>query len=245
MEFLYGFNAVYAALSVNSGRALKRLLVFRSPRSNPKLKRSEAQVRQDVIMELAQSKHLTIQFASKEELSRFCPGRPHQNVILETSKIEVLKCDAGVSNGKNLMLFDVCDPQNLGSILRSALLFNIERVYLAGSCSMLSPIVAKASAGALEVLTSERKLSFVRDLRQFFGSTTVPKIASVCREKEPSPFRPQSEGLLVVGNEGDGLPRSVISQCSSTITLNSLSNEFVDSFNVSVATALLISKLFS
>lgn len=49
-----------------------------------------------------------------------------------------------------LLLVDIIDPQNLGSIIRSAAYFGVDNLYLTRGCSTLSPTVSKSSAGALE-----------------------------------------------------------------------------------------------
>jgi tRNA G18 (ribose-2'-O)-methylase SpoU len=170
----------------------------------------------------------------------------------------------------------VTDPQNLGAVLRSALLLGADGIALARGSSgpPLNGTVAKASAGALDVWRASGRLytcgggfsTWLRGAAEAGwmvlgasaaatgggggggGATALP-FASLART---------GPTVLVLGAEGRGLRASVLAACTHTVSID-LSRGLVDaaarsggaqcpvglveSLNVSVAAALLLSKL--
>ena len=103
-------------------------------------------------------------------------SRPHQNVVLKASKLEHLNIkkitdiaelqdDEKTDSGGKLYLFldGVTDPQNFGSILRSAMFFGIDGVIVnkKNACG-LTAAVSKVSSGALEFMPIYA-VKFVKD----------------------------------------------------------------------------------
>lgn len=247
IEHIYGFNPVLAAIKLQSRQRLLKLLVYHRPPENPKLTLSEGQAKMTHILKLAQENQIPVQYCSKREIEELAGDRPHQNILLQASSIKLPIAKNCPEEGKNLLLQSVRDPQNLGSILRTALLMSLDRVFLAGSCCPLSPVVAKASSGALEELTARRMLFEVSSISGFFKSknSSFPIIAAVCNKNVQEHDYPVNQGILLVGSEGKGLSESLLTRSTSNITIPMAKSEFVDSFNISVATGLLINKVFS
>lgn len=237
-----------AAIRLQSRQRLKKLFVYCRPPENAKLTPSEGQLKMTRIINAAREHNLPIQFCSKREIDEMAADRPHQNVILEASTVKLPKALKVPEKGKHVLLHNVRDPQNLGTILRTALLMSMDSVLLAGECSILTPVVAKASSGALEEYLAKRTLLSVGSLVDFFGDNrpaSFPIIAAVCQDGCLPPPTPSPNGLLLIGSEGRGLSESLISRASHKVTLPMARSEHVDSFNISVATALLINKVFS
>ncbi|XP_056362963.1 rRNA methyltransferase 1, mitochondrial isoform X2 [Oenanthe melanoleuca] len=96
-------------------------------------------------------------------LDALCRGRPHQGVCLEAAPLpfrslrdaeEPRPGDAESGSGRRLWLAleHIQDPMNLGALLRSAYFLGVDRVVATSTNSCpLTPIVSKASAGAMEV----------------------------------------------------------------------------------------------
>ena len=245
MEHLYGFNVVKAVLTCKSRQHINRLFVHCNLKDNPKLTKSALQTKVDQIIDLARLENIPIVHASKLELNRKAHDRPNQNMVLEATPAKICVSESGPVSGRNLLLHNVGDPQNLGSILRTCLLMNIDHIFLSGGCSQLSPVVAKASSGALEHYLRHKAISQVAGLTRFLESTRVPIMAAVCKGDPNSISTTNTTGLICVGSEGAGLPGAITSKATTLVTLPMARSDLVDSFNISVATALLINKLFS
>lgn len=98
------------------------------------------------------------------KLQKFTGSRPHQNVVLKCTKLDYLRLKRlsdieGLSQGPPkeglfyLFLDQITDPQNFGSILRSAMFIGVDGVIVnhKNACG-LTPTVSKVSSGALEFI---------------------------------------------------------------------------------------------
>ncbi|KAF6727192.1 rRNA methyltransferase 1, mitochondrial [Oryzias melastigma] len=113
--------------------------------------------REKQVCEEAHQRGVQVSRVSKKDLDRMSSGGVHQGVCLEASPLGYLTEDWAVSRGPStplwLVLERIQDPMNLGAILRSAYFLGVDRVIssLQHSCP-LSPVVSKASSGAMEVM---------------------------------------------------------------------------------------------
>ncbi|KAG1139929.1 hypothetical protein G6F37_009389 [Rhizopus arrhizus] len=129
-----------------------------------------------------------------------------------------------------IALDEVQDPQNFGSILRTAHFFDVDGVLVCSKNSApLSPTVSKVSSGAMEE-SNENGWDIV-------GAAAGAELDSFKTEVETKPT------ILVLGNEGVGLRTNIRNACNRFISIPSaLENQYngsVDSLNVGVATGVL------
>ncbi|KAL2913017.1 hypothetical protein HK105_207494 [Polyrhizophydium stewartii] len=182
-----------------------------------------------------------------------------------------------------LALDQIVDPQNLGAILRSAFFFGVDGVVVTERDSApFSPVASKASAGAMEAMqlfSTPNLTKFLTESAlngwQLLGTdiyaskaVTVPlhmfrSLAAAgaagpdaAGSRDPRrPLRPaDAPTLLVLGNEGRGMRRSVSRQCHHHLVIsqgpesvpevsNGITPTRVDSLNVSVAAGILLHEL--
>lgn len=169
-----------------------------------------------------------------------------------------------------LFLDGITDPQNAGSILRTAYYLGVDFVVLPESESArLGPVAAKASAGALDLLTiykTDHTLGFLDNARK--SGWNVVTTSSRVGEDELNATKAKHRSLLeskyieaqelpslmnsgpmlmVMGSEGAGVRTNIKFRSDYLVGLNkgrSEADEVVDSLNVGVAAGLLISKCF-
>jgi 21S rRNA (GM2251-2'-O)-methyltransferase len=181
-------------------------------------------------------------------------------VALEVSKFEppVISSpepENPTQNGNELIVFpvNILDPQNLGSIIRSATFYGCTGLVtsLKHSCDF-TPIVSKASAGSMEVFQNlfrtKSPLEFLRNAKsQGFqiigtglGTNNAPKNSNLeCH-------RNNNRSILLLGNEGSGLSSDILSLCDTNLVISPFlySNPIIlDSLNVGVATGILLDRL--
>ncbi|CAK7220463.1 hypothetical protein SBRCBS47491_004197 [Sporothrix bragantina] len=162
-----------------------------------------------------------------------------------------------------LLLDQVLDPGNLGAILRSASFLGVSAVAVSKhSSATLTSVALKASAGAAEAMalfSVETPETFLAESRRAGWKvyTAVPPpedagsgTSGVQRSgKKPvldldgiehtDPLKKDAI-ILVMGSEGEGLPRAIRRQADVEVTIaNRSGSNVVDSLNVSVATGLL------
>jgi tRNA G18 (ribose-2'-O)-methylase SpoU len=113
---------------------------------------------------MSSAKKIKTKYLVKGKLLKFTGQRPCQNVVLKVDKLahneirsirDVLDVDAKPEGKGRLILFldQVTDPQNFGSILRSAMFLGVDTVIVnkLNACG-LTPAVSKVSSGALEFM---------------------------------------------------------------------------------------------
>ncbi len=140
---------------------------------------------------------------------------------------------------KYLLLDHVSDPGNVGSILRTALAFQVDFVVLSLNCvDIYNDKVIRGSQGAIF------QCKFVyEDLNQvlfYLKQNHIPSYASVLDSKSISlvSVNELSSYALIVGNEGSGISKDIIKQADYHIKIDHSSA--IDSLNVSVATAIML-----
>lgn len=169
-----------------------------------------------------------------------------------------------------LLLDGITDPMNVGSILRTAYYLGVDFVVLPESDSArLGPVVAKASAGALDLLTiykTDHTLSLLDNARK--SGWNVVTTSSRVSEDELNATKAKHRALLenkyiealelpvlmntapmlmVMGSEGAGVRTNIKFRSDYLVGLDKgrvEADEVVDSLNVGVAAALLIRKCF-
>lgn len=157
-----------------------------------------------------------------------------------------------------IYLDEISDPHNVGAILRSAYFLGVDFVVFSErNCAPLSPVVAKASSGALEFLDLfkiEKPLSFFEETSKN-GWKLISTVAPTDKRNKSKLINPEEISeilksepvILVIGSEGAGIRANLLNRSDHLVSVNNgrIMNECVDSLNVSVATALLVSTILS
>lgn len=156
-----------------------------------------------------------------------------------------------------LLLHEILDPGNLGALLRTASYLGVDAVGITSrSSSTLTPVVLKSAAGAVEEITIFRVDSPTTFLEKSkaagwktYAAVAPPerklakkhgdKFVSIDAVEKSSPLD-EHPCVLVLGNEGFGLPRPVKVAADYEVSVpRFIHNSCVDSLNVSVAAGLL------
>ncbi|WYZ41617.1 hypothetical protein EsH8_V_000512 [Colletotrichum jinshuiense] len=153
-----------------------------------------------------------------------------------------------------LLLNEILDPGNLGAILRTARFLGVSAVAITQrTSSTITSTVLKAAAGAAEELrlfSVDDPVAFL-DASQKAGWTSyaavapTPGLRNDSRQWTPDSIEDskpliKQPCILVLGNEGSGLPYDVRRKATHEITIpRMMAASSVDSLNVSVAAALL------
>jgi TrmH family RNA methyltransferase len=141
-----------------------------------------------------------------------------------------------------LILDDIADPGNMGTMLRSALAADVEAVLLTPHCAdSFSPKVVRAAAGAHVALPIERDLSWeaiAARVAQHCG--VLPRVllaeaGSTHLYFEQDLTRPFA---LIIGNEAHGPSQAARALASLTITIP-LANG-VESLNAAMAAGIIL-----
>jgi tRNA G18 (ribose-2'-O)-methylase SpoU len=136
---------------------------------------------------------------------------------------------------------DVCDPANLGGILRNAAAFGADAVLLNDRCTdPFSRRVLRASMGAtlkLPVATVADIEQALRALGRDYGVELVAAVVGENAEPLRTADRPSRLGL-VIGNEGQGLDSRVVDCCGRSLAIPMQPD--TDSLNAAVASGVFL-----
>ncbi|HMD51844.1 MAG TPA: RNA methyltransferase [Solirubrobacteraceae bacterium] len=194
---------------------------------------------------------VSLRAATAAEIERRCGSEAHQGICAEAGPYRYAKAEELLSLGEPLLvaLDQVQDPQNLGSICRTAECAGAAGVVIPDRRSAeVTPAVCKASAGAVEHLPVAR----VRNLSDFLAAARLAGCwsygASAAGDgggpggRRPVPYDSLdyrgSGVVLVLGSEGSGLRPRVAKACDELIALPLLGR--VQSLGVSAAAAALL-----
>ncbi|KAK5851222.1 hypothetical protein PBY51_002032 [Eleginops maclovinus] len=247
------FGIAPCVLALTQGRRKPRKLF---------VKDGEASNRASVlnVCEEAHRRGVQIQRVSKTDLDKMSSGRVHQGVCLQASPLGYLNenRDSEPNTGDTplwLVLERIQDPMNLGAILRSAYFLGVDRVVssLHDSCP-LSPVVSKASSGVMEVigvygyenLEDMLKMKLAQGW-QVVGTVGAEAEGSQVPITQCSDFQMSKPTVLLMGGEGEGLSKQMISLCQTLLTIPAGRDLFpgIESLNVSVASGILLYSLLS
>ncbi len=143
---------------------------------------------------------------------------------------------AGETPGPCLVLEDIQDPGNLGSILRSAAAAGLGEVYLSPrSTDAWSPRVLRAGMGAHFCLRLHEEVDLASFARQYPG-----RLIATHHQARQSVFDTDLTGPvgLVFGNEGAGLSRELLAGISTVVRIPMHGS--TESLNLAAAAAVCL-----
>ncbi len=141
---------------------------------------------------------------------------------------------------KVLLLENIKDAGNLGTILRSASAFGIDAVILFGDCvDLYNPKVVRSAVGCLWKIPVIH-LTDIEFIKTEFKNHT--KIATLPRSKNMlSKFKSGPPFVVMFGSEADGLSEELTALCDKDIKIEM--NDNVESLNLSISCAIVLYKL--
>lgn len=144
--------------------------------------------------------------------------------------------------GHHLLLIDgIQNPNNLGTIIRSAVAFDIDTIILGEkTVDLYNDKCTRASQGMIFHLNFIKKdlLTFIPELSNLGYKILGTRVTHGKRLSELSFL---TKYALVVGNEGSGLSEEVKELCDELLSIEM--NEGCESLNVSIATSIILYQL--
>ncbi|MEP6616094.1 MAG: RNA methyltransferase, partial [Ginsengibacter sp.] len=137
-----------------------------------------------------------------------------------------------------LILDDIQDPGNMGTLIRIADWFAIENIVCSPDCvECYNPKVVQASMGSLG-----RVNIVYTDIGLFIADhKNIEIYAASLGGRELNTFQKIKEGMIIIGNESKGIREELISLASEIITIPRAGK--ADSLNAAVAAGIILSHL--
>lgn len=159
------------------------------------------------------------------------------NTCLAVFKIPKVK--EMVEKGLIVALDDVRDPGNLGTIIRLCDWFGIETLFCSEeSVDIYNPKVVQATMGSIS-----RVNVVYGNLETFLSQTKLPIFGTFMDGKNIYQEELPKEGIIIMGNEANGISTSVEKLVSDRIAIPRFGNlQVTESLNVATATAIILSE---
>lgn len=198
--------------------------VFQTYTSDPKL--------------LNLSQKINIQQISLNDLEKISALKTPQDVIALVKIPEwPALSNQTLSKKFSIVLDGIQDPGNLGTIIRTADWFGITDIICsADTVDAYNPKVVQASMGSL----SRVHLHYI-DIEPFLQRTQLPVFGALFNGKNIYETQFGNEGLIIMGNEGNGIRPSVEKLIQKAVTIPRAGQ--AESLNVGIATAIFCSEI--
>ncbi len=203
----------------------------------------EGSIRQ--IIAMAKDKNILIKEVDKAKLDRISVTKSHQGVIASAATYryydidEILQIAEDKGEDPFIVLLDeITDPQNLGSIIRSCNGAGVHGVIIPKRRSAsLTPIIGKTSAGAVEYVP----VSKVNNINQSIKYLKEKGLWIAGAHMEGDVYyNTDLTGpiALVIGSEGKGLSRLVKENCDFIVSIPMVGE--ITSLNAAVSGAVIL-----
>lgn len=231
---LYGRNPVHEALRGRRAKAVSEVWATSGAAREPWLR------------------GVSTRIATGEEIERRCGSSAHQGLCADAGAYPYARAEQVLAGAQPLIvaLDQVQDPQNLGSICRTAECAGASGVVIPERrAAEITPAVCKASAGAVEhlaVAQVRNMADFLADARGAgcwcYGASAAEGAEDEVPGRAPVAYDAPDYGgagvVLVLGSEGTGLRPRVAKACDELIALPLRGR--IGSLGVSAAAAAIL-----
>ena len=171
-----------------------------------------------------------------------------QGIVLITREYERPSLDEFIKNESKkeksiiLVLDQITDPQNIGSIMRSCALFNCKGIIVSkDNAPELTPSLLKAASGASELVNYFKVTNLKRTISNL-KQNGYWVYGFDSSESNTSEISFDNKSVLVFGSEGKGIRKLIKKECDIFIKLSIQKNikYNIDSLNVSNATSIAL-----
>lgn len=234
MEAVYGINPIRILLAQEES-PLKKIIIADG--------RSGLSVKE--IVDSARQKKIPVEWRERQYLDELTGSADHQGIVglrnpfVYADLEDVLaNRNPDLSHDLILILDSILDPQNLGSIIRSAHCLGANGVIIpTDRAAQVTPSVIKTSAGSAEQLPVARvtnlaqTIDYLKDKGFWVFGADAHGGASIRVQNFKGPV------VLVLGSESKGIRPLVKKKCDFLVTIPIAGN--FDSFNVAVAAGII------
>ncbi|AJA49749.1 TrmH family RNA methyltransferase [Clostridium pasteurianum DSM 525 = ATCC 6013] len=233
-DLVEGRNAVIEALK--SDRTVEQILIAKGD--------NEGSI--NVIYALAKEKHIVVKEVDRKKLDQMSDTGVHQGVIAIVTPYKYFEIDDIINYAESkgekpfiIILDEIEDPHNLGSIIRSAEICGAHGIIIPKRRNVgITPIVYKAAAGAVEYM----KVVKVTNINSTIDILKKKGIWIYGADMEGKSYCYENNFLgataLVIGSEGKGISKLTKEKCDVLVKIPMIGK--ITSLNASVAAGIIM-----
>lgn len=198
------------------------------------------------IIAAAKEAGIIVQRVDKRKLDQLLPSVPHQGVVAQVAAYEYVDIDTIIAKAMQaneppfiLILDEIEDPHNLGSILRTADCTGVHGIIIPRRRSVgLTAAVSRTSAGAIEHIDVARVTNIAQTVEEL-KKKGIWIVGADGNAKQSIYETDVSLPLaVVIGNENKGIGRLVKEKCDFLVNLPMFGQ--INSLNASVAAGVIM-----
>ena len=188
-------------------------------------------------------KNLKVFFKTKKELDKYCKNEDilHQGFVAEVEHLEDLELKEFIKKKNNLTfacLNEVTDPRNIGSIIRSAVSFNIDGIIVKErSFPSESKLLYKSASGSVEHINIFEVANINTTLKYLKKKNFWICGFDKSGDKNFTKHDWRGNNVLLFGSEGYGLKYQTLK--NSDFLLKIQINSKIESLNISNSAAIV------
>ncbi len=233
-NFVFGHHAVVEALKQGRGN---KLFILEDARGE----------KIEELKQLAQEHSVPVKWVPKQKLDTMSDNGVHQGMVLAITPYEYLSLPELLERTETaepffLILDNLEDPHNFGSILRTADAAGVDGIIIPKHRAVgITPVVVKTSTGAVEHVPVARVTNLSQGIKQL-KDAGFWVFGTAMSGTAYTDWNAAGKIALIIGNEGRGMSAGLAKEVDELLTIPMIGH--VQSLNASVAAGLLIYEAF-
>ncbi|OGP92664.1 MAG: 23S rRNA (guanosine(2251)-2'-O)-methyltransferase RlmB [Deltaproteobacteria bacterium RBG_16_48_10] len=234
-QVIYGIHPIQEALKSSHFQFEKIFIGTKKP--HPRLQ---------AVIDLAHQKGIPVIFSPQDDLDQMVKGGFHQNILGLIKEIPYSSLEGILTHWRKegtkaliLILDGIQDPQNLGSLIRTALGFGAHGMVIPKDRAVgITPVVVRASAGATAHLPIVRVVNIARAL-EILKKEGIWVYGAAGEAKDFIYQLDLAVDLaIVIGSEGKGIRPLVKKKCDRLFSIPMTGP--ISSFNAAVSGGMIL-----
>ena len=227
-HIIFGLHSSLSAIT-NKNRSIKKIILTEEVLGkNKKIFESITNVEKKIL--------------NRKQIDSLTGVKIHQGIVVYADSLPV-KAISDIGNEEDLVIIldSLNDPQNVGSIIRTAYAFGVTTIiYSKHNSFEITPFLIKSASGAfenvklIEVTNLNKTIDFLKKNNFWIvGLDSKSKI-------EVSSVPKDLKKAVVFGSENKGIKKLILDNCDFRVKVNIKKDKLIDSLNVSNAAAITL-----
>ena len=227
-HIIFGLHSSLSAIT-NKNRSIKKIIFTEEVLGkNKKIFESITNVEKKIL--------------NRKQIDSLTGVKIHQGIVVYADSLPV-KVISDIRNEEDLVIIldSLNDPQNVGSIIRTAYAFGVTTIiYSKHNSFEITPFLIKSASGAfenvklIEVTNLNKTIDFLKKNNFWIvglDSKSEIEISSVPKDLKKA---------VVFGSENKGIKKLILDNCDFRVKVNIKKDKLIDSLNVSNAAAITL-----
>lgn len=182
-----------------------------------------------------------IYYITDEISSKLSDTKSPQGIYAISKKLDKINiADKILTNGKFIILNNLQDPGNIGTIIRTADAVGINGIFLTDDCcDIYNPKLVRSTMGSLFRLKIVHDVA-IEEVFKLLRLNNIKSYAAVIDNNAVSLTECDfsSPCAVIIGNEGNGLPQKISDLCDEKLTIKMQGN--INSMNAAMAAGIIM-----